>query len=79
MEYHNVMGVGTDGPEMLVSAENWSELSSCLAMIKLRSRFNSHRDIKLYGWRSNSKVSIDYLDDEKYVSNIVANATPIEW
>ena len=65
--WFTLVGIGTEGPEILVSTKDKEEVDKLLPKIELRTRFNAHRNIKLYAYLSPEEVTWEKLKDKKYL------------
>jgi len=72
-----IASIGDLGIEGLVCTSSKAETSRMSEMFQLRARFNSHRNIKVYAWLQETKVTYEMLDNLEFRENVVKNATCI--
>jgi hypothetical protein len=60
-----IMGIGTEGIEMLYSGQDHKKASSKLDMMLLRASFNSHRRIQVFTWTDCEEITLDNIDKQK--------------
>lgn len=69
--WYTIAGIGNEGCEILLSTQDKIEAEKQYPLIELRTRFNTHRNIRLYAYLSSEKVTWDHFDDPKYMSDVV--------
>lgn len=74
-EWFCIIGVGTSGVEMLMSSQDKEEIQENIPKMQLRARYNGQRNIVLYKWMDDHKVTFEEVDERS--EEIIENATPL--
>lgn len=72
-KWYTVAGIGINGCEMLLSKQE-PITSEIISMMTMRARFNGHRNISLYSWLDDHKVTFEEMDDEIIRGYIIRKA-----
>ena len=63
--WFSIMGIGTEGVEMLHSGQDGKEAAERLELMLLRARFNAHRRIQVFTWADCNEVTLEKLDKKR--------------
>ena len=72
--WYTIAGIGDLGLEMFHSGQDQTESYSVANRMSLRARFNSHRNVKVYSWLEDFKVTEEKIKGE-YLAEVLKSAT----
>jgi len=76
--WFSIIGIGSQGPEMLFSSQDKEAAEVRYPMLELRARFNSPRRIKLFCFVSRAEITWEDLENKKFCKQIIGNENGVD-